>query len=709
MLLCCMKRFFDFSKRDMTKIFNSLYETKIRNEGFPDGLPRSTITTQWEDIRRKRHPDFILVHRDVSFAQGPVHFAQLLGKIRFAAGRLHIGLVARARDLEITVQERAIQSERRAHTSSIISEHASSIISEERRVTSAAFPSGLLSYDRQLQTTSASAASAAPVASSAPVMPTVSTASAATPGVRIIILLFSLLPPFSSFFLDLYYYLILTIMQNTQTSEVPAPIARIRSYALQSGTHPPTRPSNVPTLLWRFSNDESMGINHRSGYIANAFINEIGNMPSPEERAAEFPTWLEIHVRPRKIPSPFISTSVDPLVPMHRALTQGKNAFVSLIDSSQINPEHIFYMKDLMRQYNVYTPGYRGAKEYIIWGAIGRGAIVTSFKADQLITIANKHPDIKDAFQLDLISGSPNCKSQLYKKLANKVFESDLDAGKVVGKFLALLHLQREYINDVTLALNGSWSFTSSEDNTEFLRGAHQGYQDAATLSPFQSQLLSSQIQPPCLQSQASASQSQSELDCHSLNDESTSHIDSHNQDIHDYVLVDRQQDQVDRTTQDQQLRQSIDRLSIHDDNDEQNYCRIFASPSPSVIARTVATRRISLFDQRSDSWVLVPDTRPSTPGREQIIQSIENESPPAQADIKPPVSCGTPSKAETQEPTFKTPTKIKRSRSESIDSESTLGPSTPARQFSRERSHVDRVLGIDWPSFWDSMQNHAQ
>ena len=159
MILCCLKRFFDLSNRDITKIFNNIYETKIRNEGFPDGLPRSTVNTQWEDIRRKRHPDFILVHRDVSFTQGPTHFSPLLDKIRSATHRLHIGLVARARDLEITTQERAINPERRARTSTYMPAP-----SQERGLTSSvshtSSSSGLLPSHRQPQAPAVSAAPA---------------------------------------------------------------------------------------------------------------------------------------------------------------------------------------------------------------------------------------------------------------------------------------------------------------------------------------------------------------------------------------------------------------------------------------------------------------------------------------------------------------------------------------------------------------------
>lgn len=106
MLLCCMKRFFDLSNNNITKIFNNIYETKIRDEGFPNGLPKSTLVTQWEDNKRKNHKDWMIVHREVAFQDGPSFFPQLFEKIRTSAQCLHIGLVPRARDLTITFHER---------------------------------------------------------------------------------------------------------------------------------------------------------------------------------------------------------------------------------------------------------------------------------------------------------------------------------------------------------------------------------------------------------------------------------------------------------------------------------------------------------------------------------------------------------------------------------------------------------------------------
>ncbi|RAO69083.1 uncharacterized protein BHQ10_005095 [Talaromyces amestolkiae] len=463
-------------------------------------------------------------------------------------------------------------------------------------------------------------------------------------------------------------------------------VSRIRSFALASNKKQPTRPTQVPNILWRFSNDDSMGINHRSGYIANAFLNEIGNIPTPDERAEEFPTWLEIHVRPRKIPSPFISTSTDPLVAVHRALTRGQNAIVSIIDSTQIESQNIFYMKDLMKQYNIYTPGYRGAKEYVVWGTICRPAIISSIRADEFIQIANSHSDIKAAFQLDTISASPNCKSQLHNRLALETFESDFAIGKTVGKFLRIIRLHPVYLEDVSKSLNMSWSFTVAEDTAEFTRGVKHGFD--TTMAP------SSPVHVPenTFHSQETIIQSQDR----STSDNVTQEV-AHNVDSQDYVIVDYpQQEDVAHD-----IRQSMDRFSIDDDAegffDHQHDTVNRSSP---VIATTTPTCRISVFKPESESWVMVPETqRLTTP----IAESVENVLPASSSPDDNDDVDGETMQIKTEMPT--TPTS-NHTRSYSQSSESTISAQTPVahHRFSQERAHINRVLGYDWPTFWDSL-----
>ena len=646
--------------KDIAKIFNHIYASKIRAEGFSEGLPAKTLNTQWEDLRKRDHKDWRAVHYDVSFDQGPSLFHHIMEKIRRACQALRIGLVARARDFVQTPQGRPIIPH--SHTPQQSSARAIEIPGAP--VQNAILHSPVIDQEA-----------------------TIDQGNIVDQGRPEI------------------------LAQPSQTSQIRQSISRIRSFGLNNRSHEPIRPSQVPHILWRFSNDESMGINHRSGYIANAFINDIGAIPTPDERAAEFSTWLEIHVRPRRIPSPFISTTTDPLVAVHRALTRDQNAFVSIIDSTQINPRNIFYMKDLMGQYNIYTPGYRGAKEYVIWGCICRPAIVTSIRADELVQIANMHPDIKAALQLDVISNSPNCKNQLNRRLAAQTFESGFSVGKTIGKFLRIIHLQADYLEDVAKFLNMSWSFT--DDTGEFLRGVSQGFQTtAAPLSPVPENTFHSQ--------DTVSSQNQVE----STSDKFTQQV-TQDVDLRDYVIFDNpQQEDIAH-----EIRRSMDRFSIDDDvedfPDNQHDTVIRSSPA---IATTTATRTISVFEPDSESWVMVSETqRLTTPG---IVESVENVLPAsrqgddddddaddgetevkAETEMEPPTLSRT---SHTQQIGFQeravlqTPTTLTRThtRSYSESSESTISAQTPVanQRFSEERSHVNRVLNYDWPTFWDSL-----
>jgi hypothetical protein len=94
-----------------------------------------------------------------------------------------------------------------------------------------------------------------------------------------------------------------------------------------------------------------------------------------------------------------------------------------------------------------------------------------------MLRIAEENPDIKAALQLDVISDSSNCRTKLYQRLKQKTFESDNAVGRTVGKFLRLIRLQAEFLDDVAKSLNTFWSFTTSDNTEDFLRGVHHGFQ----------------------------------------------------------------------------------------------------------------------------------------------------------------------------------------------------------------------------------------
>lgn len=663
LLLCSMKRFFDLKNKEITRIFNHIYGNKIRAEGFSDGLPSSTLAIQYKDLWRRNHSDWHAVHTDVSFEQGPARFPHIIQIIRAACQDLQIGLVARARDLVVLPPQET--SYRRASHNSTSTGNA--ILNAPRNPV--VLHSAIVDQNHQ-----ASPEPSRHIPQASQTSESISTD---------------------------------TILTRPVPTEA---VSRIRSFALGNNNQQPTRPNQVPNILWRFSNDASMGINHRSGYIAGAFVNDIGGIPTPEDRAQEFPTWLEIHVRPRRILSPFISTSTDPLVAVHRALTQDRNAFVSIIDSTQINSQTIFFMKDLMRQYNIYTPGYRGAKEYVIWGFICRSAVITSIRADELVQIANTHPDIGAALRLDIISASVNCKSQLHNRLAEQTFESDFAVGKTIGKFLRMIHLQPIFLEDVSLSLNTAWSFTVSDDTTDFLQGANQGFQDTtADLSP-------ADMPENTFHSQETIIQSNDE----SMSDDITRLV-TQEVDLRDYVVVEHPQ--LEDVAQD--IRQSMDRLSFHEDVEGDRSIEPLIRSSPAI-ASTTATPIVSVFNQDSESWIRVSETVGLT--TPVVVESIENTLPSSgqgdndgergvkiEAETEPPVLCRTPNlqpRTGSQEcAILQTPTSPKKhTRNSSESSESTISAQTPvaSHRLSEDRSRVYRVLNYDWPSFWDSLQQSS-
>ncbi|CRG90011.1 hypothetical protein PISL3812_07052 [Talaromyces islandicus] len=649
-LLCCLRRFFVLQYPQITRLFNEIYSTKIRAEGFSEGLKKSTVTTQWEDLGRRFHDDWKHAHHDVPFDQGPSHFNHIFQKIRTAAAALHIALVPRARDLDIS-RFGLMATTRRAQPAQPVQP-----------------------AQRKMQTMPAASAQET------------TTDITEVHQLAIVAQENSCRPSQAA-----------TASKPRPHAEITDPIAHIRSYGLNRRAEFP-RPNSsaeIPPLLWRFSNDDSAGINSKSGYIAYAFTENLGKIPRPEERLEEFPAWVWSHVNKKRIPSPFISTSMDPLVPLHRALRANKNSIFSLINPGQIEPNHIFLMKDLMKQYSIFTRGYYGTKEYIVWGSISRNAILMSLRVDELLEITNQHPDIKETLQLEVISESRTCKTHLFDRLAARTFDCDFQVGKTVGKLLKLLHLQKEYINDVATALNKSWKFANSEDTAQFLRGVNAGYNETAV----------PQTEPsssPPSSNRLSGVGSMDDTDLTAKGDFVL--VESSQRNCNDY-----EEPCNNRAIDESKVRESIDRLSILDSEEDNDMVIVSNTPCPSFKGkeivrptekrpattqfpveskfrktdgilfpsrnRPVAKRQISMFNPNSSSWSPIrdsdePDTKVVVVKKEEVLPSIEEVE-----------------EMKTQTTPIKYRIKQSRSRSSSIESESTIRNDTPmSDRFGRER-----------------------
>ncbi|KAL1966656.1 hypothetical protein VTN77DRAFT_4067 [Rasamsonia byssochlamydoides] len=320
-LLCCLRRFFDLSRAEETVIFNTVFLEDVRPLGFPLGLSKATLNTQWEDMKKRSHEVFIRVHMDTAFCDGERLFSATFAEIKAASQKAGIELQKRAVDLDIGKFSIG-------------------------RGAKKALPSTNISSHNQ----------------EAPDVP-------------------------------------------STRPEMPDPIRTPDVHPIPSQKPTRSTSTRVPNLLWRWSNDDSQGINCRAGYVGYLFTERLALIPAPGDfKQDEFRAMFENHALKRRIPSPFISTSLDPLTVIHRALRNRNHALVSLIDSTQIDQDMTFSMEELMVRYRIHTPGYAGKKELLIWGIIPMRAIVMSFWIDDLLRIAEENPDIKAVLQLEMIA-----------------------------------------------------------------------------------------------------------------------------------------------------------------------------------------------------------------------------------------------------------------------------------------------------------------
>jgi hypothetical protein len=100
-LLCCMRRWFNFDRKQEAAIFDSVFGARARTEGFENGLPSSTLVTQWEDLGKRAHKDWIDVHERTNFAEGPSSFRNVLDRIQNASSALRIPVLRRSTDIDI--------------------------------------------------------------------------------------------------------------------------------------------------------------------------------------------------------------------------------------------------------------------------------------------------------------------------------------------------------------------------------------------------------------------------------------------------------------------------------------------------------------------------------------------------------------------------------------------------------------------------------
>ncbi|KKZ63080.1 hypothetical protein EMCG_02581 [[Emmonsia] crescens] len=403
-LLCVLRRFYALPKKEEALIFNYLFETEI--EGFRNGLPVTSVNTQWHDMAWRKHPIWISVN---SIFLSNDEYRECRHIIELAAAELGLHLCCRDCDDGQTNPKypgfHLLQSFFHPRT------------------------------DVDLQSNPPSAADA------------------------------------------------------DHDHDEPEPDieperecgARFKKASMRlryDGTQ------QKPQILYRFFNSQSRGTNS-SRYFASGLTSALH--PSLYNQR-DIEAMAKTHLSRYEVSSPFISTFATLLPCVHRMLTQGQNARVSIIDVSKVDQNGIFSAQDILRKDPLstdITPGYCGWSEWLIWGEIPESSIVCTIAEPELLEIAEIHPDIGSVLQIKDIKSFTYNRGPLHQRLKNSPTKLDKPAGVIVGKFFKLINLPVEYIEQVAIKISHGWRFTRTSRYArydEFLDGVHLGYANSASV-----------------------------------------------------------------------------------------------------------------------------------------------------------------------------------------------------------------------------------
>jgi hypothetical protein len=130
-----------------------------------------------------------------------------------------------------------------------------------------------------------------------------------------------------------------------------------------------------------------------------------------------------------------------------------------------------------MKAYGIYTRGYCGVKEVLIWGWIPAVAIVNSFKIEDFRRIGTDNLEIQSILKLDLIANSRQYWVSLSNELAFDTTDfSPSKKGRLIGIVCKSLGFQSTYIKDIAIAFNDAWGFVHEEDLSDYVAGVWDGF-----------------------------------------------------------------------------------------------------------------------------------------------------------------------------------------------------------------------------------------
>lgn len=228
----------------------------------------------------------------------------------------------------------------------------------------------------------------------------------------------------------------------------------------QQEAHP-----ELPSLFYRFYDENSFGVNDSEGFIASQMIYINGGYP-PALHASDPLLFmlLENHVNRNPVSTPFISVSISLFWVVRMALkslSRGrKYPRIAILDANKAagdgQENRAFFVPPYHKQLKlkkVFTDGawfYQGSHEWVIWGHIPKDAIIHDISIQELQAHIDRLPPVARALRLDVM-GTERKVSNINVTKYLKANQGPLTSALTVGFAHLLLAFGVDYKTPVSM------------------------------------------------------------------------------------------------------------------------------------------------------------------------------------------------------------------------------------------------------------------
>lgn len=280
-----------------------------------------------------------------------------------------------------------------------------------------------------------------------------------------------------------------SLRQPPSLGPSPSKPVRWNETCIDPGAVPPDSDERLPRpqLVFRFYNDHSSGVNTPDGMRAGLFQNRARCPPPPDIDSKAFHKEAAKHFSWTQEPTPFISMYESILPVLHRGLLSTIDACIAVIDLHAVSRSRnhskvyagAYIIKRLGLQQDAY--GYRARTEWLVWGMIGKEAIVTTFKVENLRRYLTGSPDVCIVLRFPEIESSRNA-DEYRKRLNGNPNQVGKAAGRVIGKFLGFMELPESYVESAAKKVARAWQLKGNQSQPRlrrYMEGVQLGLQGA--------------------------------------------------------------------------------------------------------------------------------------------------------------------------------------------------------------------------------------